>query len=113
MLSSTFISSFSSNLCTVDASSALTVDFVSSIITIVGTVVVLDCLRDAIGGVISLSCSIGSGVFALFCCLFLICVRDEIGGTVGLTCSIGSGVCAVFCCLCDGLSLLFFSHEEG
>ena len=87
----TFVSSSSSNLCTIDVSSTLPIEFVSSVITMLGTVLVLDCVRDAIDGVIS----------------------DMISGVIGLSCSIGSGVCAVFCCLCDGLSLPFFSHEEG
>ena len=112
MLSSTLISSFSSNLRIVDALSSLPVEFVSSIRTFLGTVVFLDRVRDAIGGVISSTGSFDSGVSAVFWCLVPSRVRDEIGDLIGASCPTSSDVCTVFCCLCGGASLLFFPHEE-
>ena len=112
MLSSTLISSFSSNLRIVDALSSLPVEFVSSILTVLGTVVMLDRVCDAIGGVIGPTSSFNSGVCAVFCCLVPSRLRDEIGGSIGVSCPTNSGVCTVFCCLCGGLSSLFFPHEE-
>ena len=112
MLSSTLISSFSSILRTVDALSTLPVEFVSSILTFFGTVVMLDLVRDAIGGVIGPTGSFNSGVSAVFWCLVPSRVRDEIDGLIGSSCPIIRGVCAVFCCLFGGASLLFFPHEE-
>ena len=79
----TLISFFSSDLRTVDASSTLPVEFVSSILDSFGTVVVLDRVRDAIGDMIVLSSSFESGVCAVFCCLVLCRVRDEIGSLIG------------------------------
>ena len=111
MSSSTLISSFSSGLLTVDATSTLPVELASSILDFFGMVVVLDHVRDAIGDVILSASSFGSVVFAVFYCLVLGRVRNEIDGAIGASCPTNSGVCAVFCCLCDGLSLLFFPHE--
>ena len=112
MLSSILSSSFSSVLQTVDVLSTLPVEFVSSILTFLGTVVILDRVRDAIGGVIGLFCSFDSEVCAVFCCLVPSCVRDEIGGLIDLSCPTTSGVCAVLYCLCGGVSLLFFPRKE-
>ena len=111
MLSSTLFFSFSSGLHTVDASSTLPIEFVSSFCAFFGTMVVLDRVCDAIGDIVSAS-SFGSVVCALSCCLVLSRVRDEIGGAIGLSCPTNSGVFAVFCCLCGGLSSLFFPRKE-
>ena len=94
ILSLTLSSSFSSVLCTVDVLSTLPVEFVSSICTFLGTVVILDRVRDAIGGVIGSTGSFDSGVFAVFWCLVPSRVRDEISGLIGALCPITSGVCA-------------------
>ena len=102
---------FSSYLCTVDASSTLPIEFVSSILNFFGTVVVLDRMRDAIGEIM-LATSFGSVVCAVFCCLVLSRVCDEINGAIGASCPTNSDVFAVFCCLCGGLSSLFFPHEK-
>ena len=90
--------------------STLPVEFVSSIHTFLGTVVILDRVRDAIGGVIGSTGSFNSRVFAVFWCLVSSRVRDEIGGSIGASCPTTSDVCAVFCCLCGGESSLFFPH---
>ena len=79
ILSWTLFSFFSSDLRTVDTSSTLSVEFVSSILDYFGTVVVLDRVRDAISGMIVLA----SSLHTIFCCLLLSRVRDEIGSLIG------------------------------
>ena len=81
-MSLTLISSFSSGLRTVDASSTLPIELVSSICAFFGAVVVLDRVRDVIGEIVPAS-SFGSVVCAVFWCLVLSRVRDEIGGAIG------------------------------
>ena len=83
MLSLTLISSFSSDLRTVDVLSTLPLVFVSSILAFFGMVVVLDRVGDAIGDMIVAASSFGSETCVAFCCLVPCRVRDEIGSPIG------------------------------